>query len=249
MDPEEFAAMFGTASTNDPGIGDRSNDELFKLRTSLGDLIQGIENAPMGLTGSGPLESAIFGASDEETVRGTQLGRLQALARGITGAASPDLRNARTALKYLQAQDYMKAYESLKGAGQITEYEGRTAADAQSIFNQASAGDDKMLQEAQRYLDGIDFGMKRGELGVKIDDKGVETRENEDGSITYGITYRDTDGVVKFIEAGSANDPIHNIPSWLTEEQARNFRRSLGEDAVYFYRGKIYNDKDGRHRR
>ena len=66
------------------------------------------------------------------------------------GALAPGAARARGRMDQIQGQVYLRAYESLKGAGQITEYEGRKAKDAIARLNETQSWED--YQDALREL-------------------------------------------------------------------------------------------------
>ena len=80
-------------------------------------------------------------------VSGIGAGALQNLG---LGALAPGAARARGRMDQIQGQVYLRAYETLKGGGQITEFEGRKARDAIARLNETQSWED--YQDALREL-------------------------------------------------------------------------------------------------
>ena len=85
------------------------------------------------------------------------IGKIQSFVPG-TDAASFDI-----AMKQLEGKQFLQAFESLKGGGQITEIEGQKATQAMSRMNKANS-EEEFKKAAAEFKNVIQNGMNRARL-------------------------------------------------------------------------------------
>lgn len=229
MDDENLFA-FGTGAAvaeEDVDSGIAKNGQILNALTALENGIQG-----EGLDGVGIGESFLFGAPNTTS---SDRSFVQNALRATTGVLNPELSESRTARNRLTAEDYINAYDSLRGAGQITEFEAKTAANAESVFSQEDATSEAIQNEINRSRAIIEGGNYRNTSGIQIGPNGLETLNG-----VPVLTYRDEQGNFQHTEIPDGRQ-IYNIPDWLTEDAAKNAVSGLPAGSEYFYNGQIYN--------
>lgn len=231
--------LFGLGSTvaeNPSNEGAQGVQEFGVINQALTEFETSLNSGGL-LNGNGPLESAIFG-SPQDAAAGNITG-VQNLIRGISGASSEELTEGRAARTRLVAEDFLNAYEGLKGAGQITEFESRSAAAAQTLFGNPDASDEQIQTEITRLRDTAEGGNYRNLNGITIDNNGIETLTDENGTRNV-LTYRNEQGGFEHTDVPDGRT-IYNIPDWISEENAKDMVTGLPSGSEYFYQGQIYN--------
>lgn len=205
--------------------------------SDFGDLVNN-EGGFLSPDTAGGFESALFG-SPAANASETQTG-LQSLAGGVAELFSDDFARGRAARSQLISFDFKNAYESLKGAGQITEFESKTAAGAESLFANRSATREQLQREVKRLEEGLSGGQFRSNNNITITDNGIETM-TQDGVKKNVLTYRDPEtGNYEVLDVPDGRT-IYNIPDWLDPDVAKDAASSLPKNSEYFYKGKVYN--------
>jgi hypothetical protein len=88
------------------------------------------------------------------------------VAKSIFGAPIPgtDAANFTARLDELKGKQFLQAFESLKGAGQITEVEGAKATDAISRMQRTNQTEEEFRKAAKEYQDVIRAAINRARL-------------------------------------------------------------------------------------
>lgn len=141
------------------------------------------------------------------------------------------------------AKQYQKAYETLKGGGQITVYEGRTVAAALTKLGQSGLTDETRMQELKRMEKILEHSTQRGALGIQTDAKGREYQV-VDGVKKQVITAIDSNNQLKVIEVDD-QDAVF-IPNRLSDEQKDAFLKALQKGQVYVTQDENGNLQKGR---
>lgn len=123
------------------------------------------------------------------------------------------------------AKQYQQAYETLKGGGQITVYEGRTVAAALSKLGQSGLTDQTILQELNRIESVLEHAVQRGSMGIQTDTLGREYQMLPDGGRRQVATGIDSNGEIQVIDL-QGEDAVM-VPNHLNKDQKITFINKL----------------------
>lgn len=182
--------------------------------------------------GAGQINNLFF---DPEPAERGMLGNLNA---AIQGTFSQDSNEFQVARGNVLAKQYQKAYESLKGGGQITVYEGRTVANALSTLGNSSLTDESIIKELDRIEKVLNHSTQRGALGIETDVIGREYQILPDGNRKQVITAIGNSGDIRVIDL--QNEDAVMVPNGLTEDQRKAFVRALPKGQTY-----VVQNEDG----
>jgi hypothetical protein len=105
--------------------------------------------------------------------------------------AGTDATNFNIRLDQLKGQQFMEAYQTLKGGGQITEVEGKKATDAISRMNTAGSKDE-FVKAAREFQDVIKTGVNRAKMkaGGNIMPSNEKMPTKQQKSVLKGQVYK-----------------------------------------------------------
>ena len=98
-----------------------------------------------------------------------------------------DATNFRLRLDQLKGQQFLQAYNNLKGGGSITEVEGMKATDAISRMN-TSSSEDEFVKAARDFQDVIQRGIARAKLKAGVSDSASNPAQSASGVRKYNPT-------------------------------------------------------------
>lgn len=144
---------------------------------------------------------------------------------------------ARASRTYLIANNFAEAYASLKGGGQITEYESKTVANSLNKLGQAGISDEVAIQELQRLKVALETATQRQAYGIRTNPDGTkEFRLNPDGTETQVATsFNQQTGILEVHPIESGRN-VTMIPDFLNDEQRQAMYEALPVGTEYALR-------------
>lgn len=150
------------------------------------------------------------------------------LSSGVTSALDEESASNVADRAQLIAEDFRKAYQTLKGGGQITEFESKTVANALTKLSQRNLTDKLLVEELNRIKSIVSHSIQREALGIITDASGKEFQTDKDGNRQRVRTYI-TDNKMKVVPAEENSVMFSN---YLDKDQQVNLYNQLPSGAT-----------------
>lgn len=169
---------------------------------------------------SGPIQSILMGTTNPEPWY-PQI--------GMRVLAGDDGTRAIAARRRLIAKDYEKGYDSLRGGGQITEYEGKTIAAAISNLSDASLTDEVFAEHATNLYKKLDRITKLAEKNIEVNPQtGAEFERNrETGETRRAVSFYNKNTGELDVRYPTSTEDVIELPDYLDNEQLTIFKASM----------------------
>lgn len=176
------------------------------------------------LVGFGPVENFFTnpGINDRNVLEKTIL-----TARA---AVNPEIGNNFADRNRLMADTFREAYGTLKGGGQITEYESKTVAASLSSISDTSLSEERHIRELNVIRNNLNKVVQRSALGIETDNFGREFKIGANGEREQVYTYLSGQELVVVPTQGQ---DIVVISDMLSKEQQMSIYNNL-EDGQTF---------------
>lgn len=248
---EMRSESFNNLATDDPARykQDEKYSEKMKLERgdpamdremlSLIDDVIGSASKDGNIPGSGVITNLFMAPN------ATERGPVGNLSNAIMSVSSQKANEVQSKITRILAKQFQEAYKTLKGGGQITEYEGKTVAAALSSIGDGSLTDKTRMQELLRVKKVLELATQRGQIGIQVDEEGREYQILPDGGgKRQVITAIDDDYKIKVIDL-KGEDAVM-ISNRLTQEQKESLLDSLPKGTQFVIQDKKGNLKRGR---
>lgn len=139
----------------------------------------------------------------------------------------------------LLAKNYQEAYESLRGGGSITEYEGKTIAAALNRLSNNNVSNEEYARELMKVRNLMELGVFRSQNGI-INQNGKDIMRQDDGTYKPVTLYRNPQtNTLELIQDKSL--PV--IDDNLTPSQKKLMFQKIKSGEQYIYKGKTVTKK------
>lgn len=220
-------------------IAEKASAASSQLRTQL-DSIDGL------LEGSSEEEygealSTAFGAVDT-FFKGTvnlpeERSSIQSTIATIDSARYPDRGDARTFRTQLIKSDFTNAYDALRGGGHISNFEGQSAAAAQSLLSNPELSEKQAFRILTGMRNTVRFGIYRQQNNIKVAPNGSEYKYDDQGiKQNRVLTTTTSDGSLRIINIPEDLNVLR-ISDFESESEKKSKIESLKEGDVYILNG------------
>lgn len=182
-------------------------------------------------------ENLIFGNDPNET------NMAQAVASTLRGALSSDFRDSRQAKASLKGTNFLKAYKSLAGSGQISNFESQQAESAYNTFL-SSEGNDAEAAKQMRILENVLSASEfRRANKIFVDNlgNGQQYQSMPDGTLRSVFVTVDDQGQFT-IKDNPTNEAIYAISPAIEQgsQQFKNIYDGIQPGALFSYQGRVH---------
>lgn len=188
---------------------------------------------------SGVINSTLSGSSS------TEPNVLQNVVAGMSGEGASQSISAR---RQLVAKDWEKAYTSLKGGGQITEFEGRTMANAISRLRDPSLTDEQFRTHAENLYKDLDKAAKLAENNIRVNAQtGAQfMHDPSTGETQKVISFYNPNNGELIAQPLRSTDDVISIPAYVSRSQLSAIKAALPIGQKFTAEG--INDENGQPR-
>lgn len=232
LDPSKASSVDAELKLRENIKADKGSPEMDNEVLQLVKSIKSNISEDGSIPGAGLITNYLMDPEDSE--RGA-VGKTTNMLMSLFSQDANEVQSDRSAIL---AKQYQKAYETLKGGGQITVYEGRTVAAALTKLGQTGLTDETILEELNRIERVLEHSTQRGQANIQTDGLGREYQILPEGGRRQVATGIDSKGQLKIIDL-QGEDAVF-VPNHLSKEQKVNFINQLPKGQSF-----VVQDKDG----
>lgn len=157
------------------------------------------------------------------------------------GLINSKYARGRAAKDQLAGVKAMEAYNNLKGAGAISNFELQQARTATTFLLSPSATDEQAMAELEKMNNILRAAEYRKANNIHVaDDSGQEWRYSPGQPPQRVYTSFDPATGNFTVNEVPANEDVYNLPYGMSESDARNAVSSIPSGKVYIYKGQAY---------